>query len=141
MNKLLSPEEKIRSAKSAINQILKMKGIDISHKKILLDEMIWMVTEAYGKWNTDYISEESKKLRKNGYSSNKGLNREHIYRRKYLINELIKSPKEYENILKNAKVCLVTKKEHNKLSEIDQINEFEGFDRYKKAGIRYYKNR
>jgi hypothetical protein len=141
MNKRLSPVEKIRSAKNTIKQILKMNGIDISHKKIFLSLMIWLITEAYGKHNTDYYSEEVKKIKKRtGKIPKIGVIHEHIYRRKYLVDRLLSSPNKAEEILKEAIACLVTKKEDSKLTKIDKTKEAEGFNRYKEAGIEINEN-
>jgi vacuolar-type H+-ATPase subunit I/STV1 len=126
-------EKILKSAVIAVKNILDMNGVLEVHKKQLLGLMIWKITERKGKYNTEYISEESSKL-----NDIKQLSHEHVFTRKYLIEKLINNPEEYRDILKNAIGCTVTREEQKQLTKIKGI---EGWDRYQKSGIKYFKNK
>lgn len=127
--------EVIVSAINAINQILLMDDVIDKHKKEMLSNMIWKITEAGGKYTTTYLSKKVFKIRSSGNKSNIGLNHEHVFTRKELIRKLLTNPKKAKSILKNAIACTVTKLEHRKLSSVKDV---EGWERYKKAGIKVY---
>jgi len=127
--------EVLSSATHAIRYILEM-GNDVKevHKKKLLTSMLWVITEADGKYKTAFISEAVKKIRDSGDKSIKGLRHEHVYTRNGLINELLASPKNIDSILKNAIGCIVTNEDHSLLPNDGYV----GWERYKKAKIRVW---
>jgi hypothetical protein len=140
-------ERVISSAISVIKYILKIKkGVLLEHKKRILTSMIWVITEADGltaekrtgyKKKITYISESVKKRRDSGDESIKGLIHEHVYKRKNIVQELLNEQTNIELILKKAIGCIVTSEEHHKLHKIKD-NECDGWERYKKAGIKVF---
>ncbi|MCH8287416.1 hypothetical protein IIB79_12995 [candidate division KSB1 bacterium] len=100
-------------------------------KEKVLDQMIWNITGAHGKYLTKYRSEEvlsSKELK---------INHEHVYTRKYLIKKLISNTNKVDNILRCAIGCVISVHEHNRLKDAEKENaSLVGWQRYKKAGIR-----
>jgi len=136
MTKKYQKEEIILSTTNAIRYILKIPNSEVleKHKKDLLDEMIWKLTEAGGKHNQRYISEGVDLKRKSGDWSIKGLRLEHVYTRKSIISELLACPSDMNSILEKAIGCVVTAEEHDKLPHRDYF----GWDRYKQAKIRVW---
>ena len=77
--------------------------------------MIWKITEAHGKYNTQFYSEGA--LQDAG-----NFRHDHVTTRKNLIDRLMKSPFDFESILKDAIGCTVTTVEHKNLSDLaDEI--------------------
>ena len=108
------------------NKILSDKKIHSKYIKELLSILIWKITEIHGKHNTRYISF--------GVKNNKGKPiHEHVIPRKILIEQILKSPKQTEEILNSTIGCLVTKEEHALLD-----NNGNGWERYKIAKIKVY---
>lgn len=135
-----SPEQIYRSALSAVKSILASEDVLEVHKKELLSVMIWKITERYGKFNAEYLSVKAKKVLNSNQSRLEKIQQlahDHVYTRKYLIQGLIDKPRDYKSILKKAVGCVVTRKEHTKLS---RENDVEGWDRFKESKIDYEKN-
>jgi len=105
-----------------------------AHKRILLDRLIWEITQSpggkYDKYNTRYVSEcvynQGQQLER------KVLRHEHVVPRKDLINLMIEKPHQIKRTLAKAIACLVTKDEDHLLRH------GAGWERYKSAGIRVY---
>ncbi|MDO8558146.1 MAG: hypothetical protein Q7S09_03080 [bacterium] len=123
------------SATNAIDQILSMLNVIEKHKKEMLSDMIFKITEVDGKSSPPYLSKKVYKIRLAENEKNAGLVQDHVFTRKGLIQKLLKNPTRSKYILKNAISCTVTKEEHNKLSAIKNAD---GWKRYKKAGIKVY---
>lgn len=135
-----SPEQIHQSALSAIKSILAMKDVLEVHKKELLSDMVWKITERFGKFNAEYVSKEAKKILDSNKTTKEKLRllaHEHVYTRKYLMQKLLSKPNDYKNILKEAIGCVVTREEHKILSS---IKDCEGWDRYIKSKVTYEKN-
>jgi hypothetical protein len=122
--------EIILSAKTAIVSILQMsQKVLPDHKRRLISRMIWKITEAHGKYNTQFCSEGA-------LQDTDNLRHDHVTTRKNLITRLMNDPSDFENILKDAIGCTVTTEEHKNLSALgDELN---GWDRYKKARVRVF---
>ncbi len=120
-------QDRIRSASIAIEAIRSL-SIEIEHKRELLSICLWKITEADGKWNLRYRSEGAQYL-----SGNEGLRHEHVFTRKHLIDRLL-SGEGLESVLADAIACVVTATEAKVLDRVS--DEFQGWDRYRKAGIR-----
>lgn len=122
--------EIILSATTAIASILQMsQKVLPDHKIRLISRMIWKITEAHGKYNTQFCSEGA--LR-----DADDLRHDHVTTRQNLINRLMNAPSDFENILEDAIGCTVTTKEHKRLSALG--DKFTGWDRYKEAKVRVY---
>jgi hypothetical protein len=122
--------EIIRSAKTAIASILQMsQKVLPDHKRSLISRMIWRITEAHGKYNTQFCSEGA-------LQSADDLRHDHVATRRDLIIRLMNAPSDFENILQDAIGCTVTTKEHQELSTLG--GKFTGWDRYREAKVRVY---
>ncbi len=120
----------IESASSAIAAILEMDHIVLpEHKKTLLSRMIWKITEAHGKYNTRYCSQAALQQRAK-------LRHEHVYTRKSLVERLMQTPGDLENILNHAIGCTVTDSEHKRLTRVGK--DLDGWGRYEKAKIKVF---
>jgi len=118
-----------QSALKLAKVIVKTTNVLEIHKKKLLSELIWKITEAEGgKYNTRFISEGFKK-------GGRPIQHEHVVPRKTLINQILNNPIEIETILNSAIGCVVTKDEHLALTK---LKSGESWARYKNAGIRVY---
>jgi len=135
------PSDKVyESAINACKSIVSMDNVLDVHKKELLSSIIWKITERNGKFNTDYVSLEAKKIlgsNKTQKEKRKLLAHEHVFTRKYLIDQLLAKPAQYKKILSQAIGCVVTREEHIRL---ETIKNSEGWDRYEKAHIYYERN-
>lgn len=119
-------DERQRSAAVAIKAILKL-DLYPQHKRKLLSRCIWFLTEADGKQNTRFQSRSARNASKNE------LRHEHVFTRKYLIDELLKPGCDINKTIKHAIGCLVTVKEHAKLHEVKKS--LSGWKRYSAAQV------
>ncbi|HWQ88735.1 MAG TPA: hypothetical protein VN374_02030 [Desulfitobacteriaceae bacterium] len=119
-------EKYLRSIKNNIVAILGADS-DARHKKDLLDICIWQITEIDGKYKARYRSEGA--MNKQNW---KTVQHEHVYQRKHLI-ECLLNDHDIEALFTKAVACLVTKEEHDHLS-----NTLIGWNRYKDAQIKVY---
>lgn len=117
----------IESAASAVRQILAMEDVIEKHKREMLSDMIWKISEANGRWNTRYFSEGVLK------DDDAKLQHEHVVTRKQIIDQLLENPEKYKTILKQVTACVVTTDEHQRLN-----NSESGWERYKQSGIRVW---
>jgi hypothetical protein len=101
--------------------------IEIKLKKRMLNHAIWQVAmvsgDFYGRFRSrDVIT----KL-------NEPIQRDHIYEKKKLVEELLSDSPNFDSIIQRSHCCIVTKNEHVALH--DKGKGFSGWDRYKAAGI------
>ena len=100
--------KRIQSAITAIEALLPL-NLYLAHKKELISVCIWKITEADGKakvryWSNGAITDENGKLI-----------HEHVYERKELISILL-SGEAVKSVTEDAVACMVTDKEHTKLT-------------------------
>jgi len=100
----------------------------LTHKRKLLRDVVWIVTEANGKGNTRYVSEAV-------YSGQGPIRHEHVLPIKYLVGRMLESPETISQVLDSAIGWLVTEGEHRLLPS---NSAGEGWDRYRQAGIRVF---
>jgi len=122
-----------RSALKLAQHILAIKDNDVLPKHIgeILHIIVWKVTEANGKHGTRYISEGV-------YNGQGPVRHEHVLTRKHLVERMLREPDNVPQVLDTAIGCLVTKEEHHLLTKASR---FEGWDRYREAGIRVFDRR
>lgn len=121
-----------RSAIILIKYLLRKKNPDVLavHRRELLSILLWKITLAESskckaRLRTQGATSSSKKIK---------LEHDHVFQRAKMIAALEKAAlQEVDGILKNAVGCVVTKKEHARLSEFD--NKYHGWDRYRKARL------
>ncbi len=126
------PDTKVRfeSAVLAAKAILQL-DLYPPHKRDLLKICIWKITEANGKYKTRFRTRASQLV-----ECSKTLAHEHVFRMKFLIDDLIYAPSNADSILERAVGCTVTRSEHEKLSALDRrLSDIDGWARYREAMI------
>ena len=120
---------------SAINIALSVVELDIleQHKKKILTEVQWLISEANGKYKTKYRTKESLNDKEHY------IHHEHVFQRKKVTLKILNDTRQTKKILKNVIGCLVTVNEHEKLNAAEKKDpSLYGWERYKKAGIQVY---
>ena len=100
-------------------------------KKDLLDEVLWQVTFATGNTQNKFMGRyrSAKMVRVAGLK----IERDHVYRRKTLLRELIGPSPDLDRIIARSQCCVVlTADEHRLVSDID------GGKKYTLAGVTVY---
>lgn len=120
-------DEKLESLRQAVQHVLAMDNVLDTHKRSLLDVLLWRWTGIDGKWNLQYRSE--------GVLAGDAspMRHEHVVERKKLITRLLDDPDNYRRILDSAVGCLVTLDEHTQLRRVDKS--LDGWARYEAAKI------
>lgn len=134
--------ERMASVLSLIEQLLRLKGVQVAHQKVVLSEALWKWTEApgmapYAKYNIRYCSEGVVNAARNG--PHQDINHEHVHTRKSIIQSLLKrhdwDRRRLEDFFINqGHACIVTLAEHAALGLSSRV----GWDRYADAGVRVY---
>lgn len=129
----LQAEEKIRSAKNIARTILLADDISLKHKKSILHEVLWYLTEAEGKYGTRFRSEKVVDLANNEPLSDVRIHHEHVFTKKSVVLKITNNIEFYNNdeealslLLDESVGCIVTEEEHTQL-----IKDAEGWARYK----------
>src|ERR1700679_82744 len=100
-------EARRRSATSLIKLLLQEDPAILSvHRAEAMSVTLWKFTEADGKHNTPYCSQRALA------ASKAERIHEHVFQRALMIEELLKTPKDVDKILRQAHGCLVTRQEH-----------------------------
>jgi hypothetical protein len=121
-------EERVNSALEIIDAILPL-AIDGRMKRRFLSNCLWQITQAEGKGKYEIRYRSVASIGK----PRKKLRHDHVTRRKVMVDAMLKTPSEAQAIAKAAIGCVVTKKEHEKLTAMDKS--IDGWDRYRLAGI------
>lgn len=129
-SKLLTPyaasvksAAKIQSAKTLVQIALKNADLYRSHRRKIISDAIWHITEADGKWKTRFKSRHVLYLAKNDPNSLVPINHEHVFTRKALVDEILSRSVELlsdlnqlDDLLGTAVGCIVTESEHDLLA-------------------------
>lgn len=114
----------IASARILARLALENSDLYISHRRKMLSDAIWYMTEADGKWKTRFKSKQVLHLAENDPTSLVRINHEHVFTRKALINEILERREELlddfcklNDLLGTAVGCVVTKSEHDALTK------------------------
>jgi hypothetical protein len=118
--------DRIESAKLAIEAIVPLE-LYPAHKKELLSVCLWKITEADGKMNVRYWSQDATQ------SPISILQHEHVHERRELIHRLLNG-EAVESVVVDAVACIVTKDEHAILGKSKKL----GWERYCDVGIRVF---
>lgn len=102
-------------------------------KKRMLNHAIWEVSIARG----DFVPEYRSKGVREGAVGTK-IQREHVYRRKQIVEDVLKNEEPLEAILKRIIHCVVTTEEHSRLNSIPDKT-MDGWPRYRAANIEVFK--
>jgi hypothetical protein len=132
-NKHRDHDIRLESAFCAVKGLLEIE-LYPAHKKKLLSDCIWIITEVDGKYKTRFRSEGAI-----NESNQKNLRHEHVFERQFIVDELLSNPSDYEKILLQAVACVVTKEEHERLtSATNKDKNLQGWDRYKFTNIKVF---
>lgn len=116
---------------AAVRAIVSADGIPDRLARDLLNMVTWYATEHPHKYQIRWRSAEAVKYR--GKRKGSALRHEHVFSRKWLIDNLLEHPGHVEDILKSAIACLVRKGEAARLDRVpDAVH---GWERYRAAGI------
>jgi hypothetical protein len=127
--------KRLESAKTIIKALLELRSdsrIHPPHLRKFLSNGLWQITQANGKYNTQFCSRAALDALHEG--SKQGLQHEHVFERKKMVDSLLERPEKIEEIVERAAGCIVTKTEHALLGRVDP--RLDGWDRYRAAKIR-----
>lgn len=127
-------EANLRSATVVLRFALSSEDVVPSLRKRLINDCLWFITEASGKYTTRFRSRGVLELEANGRISNwrSRVRHEHVVTRRSLA-ERLESGEDPASVLEDAVACVVTVEEHDRLAPFDRSHE--GWDRYREAGI------
>lgn len=117
---------RIASATMAIRALIPLEFYP-AHKRVLLSDCIWMITEADGKMKVRYWSEGALE------QPQPKLHHEHVNERRMLIQRLLNG-EDVTSVVADAVACIVTRDEHKQLG----TSSLQGWGRYREVGIRVY---
>ncbi len=120
-------EARRRSASHLIKLLLQEDPAILRvHRAEAMSVALWKYTEADGKHNTSYCSQQALAAPKAERIH------EHVFQRALMLNELLENPNDVDRILQQALGCLVTRQEHALLENYKHLY---GWERYSRAGI------
>ena len=124
--------ETVRSAKNLARLILAGTDISDSHKKRILSEVLWMISNADGKHKTRFRSREVVRLANDDPTSQQRIQHEHVFPREVVTEEILRcregllaNPGRLNQMLDLTVGCIVTAQEHASLQ-----NNLVGWARY-----------
>jgi len=125
------PEDRIlESATTLVEATLALDILD-THKRDVINAMLWKITEARGKYTTRHRSAGAIAVPKGTK-----LQHEHVTTRKDLVSAIMNEPSRARELLRTATGCVVTIEEHRRLTDITRKQpDLRGWDRYEAAGI------
>jgi len=114
--------EVILSAKNLTKLILTSDDVILRHKKKILSEVLWFLSEADGKYSTRFRSVEVVRLATEDPTSKVRIQHEHVYPRALVSAQILDNVEFYRNnpekldlLLEETVGCIVTETEHNSL--------------------------
>jgi hypothetical protein len=122
----------IPSAKKLAYLILASHELLEAHSRKMLKQVLWLLTEAHGKYSTRYRSAEVVRLARENPDSDIPIRHEHVYPRAIVARqiltrrlEFLQFPTRLDDLLdQKAVACIVTVAQH------EQLLEGEGWARY-----------
>jgi hypothetical protein len=125
-----SPESEQIKASAVALAIAVLHHDDIlpRHKRKMLKEAVWLVSEADGKHSTQFRTRKVVELATKESQSQLKIQHEHVVPRAVIADLLLRFPHLVAEILNTVVACVVTQDEHNQLNR-----EFEGWRRYSRA--------
>lgn len=103
-------------------------------KRRMLVHGLWQIAIATGNTQSSFFG----RYRSEGVIRETGLKieRDHIYRKENLIEQLLEGDPDLDAIIARAQCCVVTQPEHDRLGAVDK--RIDGWERYRVAGITVY---
>ena len=112
----------LESAKKLARLILESEELLLKHRKKMLKEVLWLISEVDGKYTTRYRSAEVVRLARDKPCCDERIQHEHVYPRAEVADRLLRerkallrAPGELDKLLDQTVACVVTKVEHGKL--------------------------
>lgn len=125
-----SEQIKVSAAAVAL-AVLHHDDILPKHKRKMLKEAVWLVSEADGKHSTRYRTRRVVELAANEPDSQLKIQHEHVVQRAAIADQLLRFPNRVTEILNTVVACIVTQEEHHQLSR-----ECQGWRRYSNARMK-----
>ena len=127
----------VASAKHLAHLIVASEQLLHRHRKKILSEVLWLISEADGKYTTRFRSAEVVRLARDEPNSLMKIQHEHVFPRKR-VTELILKERDLllndlprlDKLLEETVGCVVTTDEHKNLS-----NSHDGWSRYAKVPV------
>jgi len=120
----------LESAITLVEATLRLDILD-THKRDVINGMLWKITEARGKYTTRFRSTGACNI-----TGTEKLQHEHVFPRKVLIAAIMTEPERARELLQSAVACVVTAEEHRRLTEATRkAPQLRGWERYAAAGI------
>lgn len=114
--------EIVASAKSLVEIALRSTHLLTRHRRKLMSEALWWISEADGKYSTRYRTKDVYDLANSRDGGTTKIQHEHVYPRKEVIKELLSNserylanPAELERVLNDTVGCVVTASQHHSL--------------------------
>jgi hypothetical protein len=117
---------KLADIKTLLDTIRQL-DIEPKLKRDMLVHGIWEVAKATGNFNGRYRSQSV--IDRTGLT----IQRDHIYKKKTLVDELLRPAPDLDMIIERARCCIVSVDEHQRLHGVG--NDLDGWDRYRAAGV------
>jgi hypothetical protein len=135
-NKLVAPYSSSKSSADVVNSakelavaVLYHQKLILKHRRKILSEVQWLISEVDGKYSTRYRTKRVIDLAKSSPDSIEKIQHEHVIARKEITARLLANPEIATSTLDQVVACVVTKSEHDKLK-----GPASGWSRYKEAG-------
>lgn len=129
--------EIVASAKHLARIVLASDQLLRRHRKKMLSEVLWLISEADGKYTTKFRSAEVVRLARDEPESQMKIQHEHVFPRKSVTEKILENRDQMlqdfqrlDELLEETIGCVVTAKEHK-----DLINSNEGWARYAKIEV------
>jgi len=128
----------VRSAAALARFALESAELTDDHRRQLLNNAVWYVSEAAGKYKTRYRSAGALSLEADGPVPKRrsALRHDHVTTRRSILACLASPGADVEATLPSVISCTVTKSEHERLTKFDDT--CAGWDRYIAARIDVY---
>ena len=127
----------VASAKHLARIVLASDELHERHRKKMLSDVLWLISEADGKYTTKFRSAEVIRLATEEPESQTKIQHEHVFTRKSVTEKildnrerLLLNPNELDDLLDRTIGCVVTAAEHRRLS-----NSRDGWDRYHNVSV------
>lgn len=127
----------VASAKKLAVLVLKNEELHMRHRKKMLKEVMWWISEADGKYSAQYRSKAVVDLARSEPTSTEKIQHEHVFPRAKVADELLqnsaellKSQDKLDEILDRTVGCVVLASEHRQLDD-----KAEGWKRYAKVTV------
>lgn len=140
--------DQVRVHRAMLRHVVEgLRGLDIRERESagktktlkLVEEPLWKISEAFGKYNTRYFSENAVRsvVDRFGQRRSAGLQHDHIVPRKKLVEMLFEKEATFDRVVRLCVGCAVLKGEHPRLTASEQnVDLRDVWAKYRDANIR-----